>query len=89
MVEENTNLKQQLEDLKEEMDSLKLRVQVNEDANHLLTDNITMIKGDVSENNVMINQNLLKIDSIEQKFDGMHEKLEGRKQRGKVSNFLD
>ena len=89
MVEENTNLKQQFKEMKEEMDALKLRVQVDEDANHSLTDNITMIKGDVSENNVMINQNLLKIDSIEQKFGGMHENLKGRKQKGKVFNFLD
>ena len=71
------------------MDSLKLRVQVDEDANHALADNITMIKGDVSEIDLMIKGNLQKIGSFEQKFDGIQENLEGLKQRGKVSNFLN
>ena len=85
LVEENTNLKQQLEDLK---DSLKLRFQLDEDTDHALINNIAMMKGDVSENNLMINENLQKIDSIELKFDEMHENLEGWKQRGNVLIFF-
>ena len=85
LVEENTNLKQQLEDLK---DSLKLRFQLDEDTNHALANNIARMKVDVSENNVMINENLQKIDSIEHKFDEMHENLEGSKQRGNVLIFF-
>ena len=60
------------------MDALKLRVQVDEDTYQKYID----------ENTLMINENLQKIGSIEQKFDGMHKNLGGSKQRGNISNFL-
>ena len=82
LVEENTKLKHKLQDLEEEMDTLKIKTESSEG-------DLMILQRDLSDNRIAIGHNSDKLDVLKLELSDIHENLEELNTNGKFfTNYI-